>query len=90
MMIDFRCCWQNHDVGDLFRYYGDFLNVLNRSPTSQTCHQHILSPISVTNIDVTSRDIFCWPNNAMETSKAKMFFKREERPFHGLCGRKTF
>ena len=28
--------------------------ILNRSPTSQTCHQHIWSPISVTNIDVTS------------------------------------
>ena len=28
-------------------------NILNRSPTSQTCHQHILSPTSVTNIDVT-------------------------------------
>ena len=38
----------------LFRYVGDFLNILNRSPTSQTCHQHIWSPTSVTNIDVTS------------------------------------
>ena len=28
-------------------------NILNRSPTSQTCHQHIWSPTSVTNIDVT-------------------------------------
>jgi len=28
-------------------------NILNRSPTSQTCRQHILSPTSVTNIDVT-------------------------------------
>ena len=26
---------------------------LNRSPTSQTCHQQIWSPTSVTNIDVT-------------------------------------
>ena len=40
-------------VGDFFRYAGDFLNVLNRSPTSQTCHQHIWSPTSVINIDVT-------------------------------------
>jgi len=39
--------------GDFFRYVGDFINVLNRSPTSQTCHQHIWSPTSVTNIDVT-------------------------------------
>ena len=27
-------------------------NILNRSPTSQTCHQHIWSPTSVANIDV--------------------------------------
>ena len=42
------------DVGDFFRYVGDFFNVLNRSPTSQTCHQQIWSPTSLTNIDVTS------------------------------------
>ena len=29
------------------------INILNRSPTSQTCHQHIWSPKSITNIDVT-------------------------------------
>ena len=29
-------------------------NILNRSPTSQTCHQHILSPTSVINIDITN------------------------------------
>ena len=52
---DLRCWWQNHYVGDFFRYVGDFLNVLNRSPTSQTCHQHIWSPTSVTNIDVTEK-----------------------------------
>ena len=28
-------------------------NILNRSPTFQTCEQHIWSPTSVTNIDVT-------------------------------------
>ena len=53
MVTDFRCWWQNHYVGDFFRYVGDFLNVLNLNvPTSQTCHQHIWSPTSVTNIDV--------------------------------------
>ena len=46
MVTDFRCRWQN-------RYVCDFLNVLNRSPTSQTCHQHICSPTSVTTINVT-------------------------------------
>ena len=40
MVTDLRCCWQNHYVGDFFRYVCNFLNVLNRSPTSQTCHQH--------------------------------------------------
>ena len=28
-------------------------DILNGSPTSQTCHQHIWSPTSVTNIDIT-------------------------------------
>ena len=41
-----------------FVYVGDFLNVLNQPPTSQTCHQHIWSPTSVTNIDVTEF-VFC-------------------------------
>ena len=53
MVTDLRCWWQNNYVGDFFRYVGDFLNVCNRSPTSQICHQHIWSPTSVTNIDVT-------------------------------------
>ena len=53
MVTDLRCWWQNHYVRDFVRYVGDFLNVSNRSPTSQTCHQHIWSPTSVTNIDVT-------------------------------------
>ena len=47
MVTDFRCWWQNHYVGDFFRYVGDFLNVFNRSPTSQTCHQHIWSRTSM-------------------------------------------
>ena len=56
MVTDLRCWWQNHCVGDSFRYVGDFLN-LNRSPTSQTCHQHIGSPTFVTNIDVTNQNL---------------------------------
>ena len=52
MVTDFRCWWQNH-VGDYIRYVGDFLNVLNRSPTSKTCRQHILSSTSVINSAVT-------------------------------------
>ena len=53
IVTDLRSWWQNYYVGDFFRYVGDFLNVSNRSPTSQTYHQHIWSPTSVTNIDVT-------------------------------------
>ena len=41
MVTDFRCWWQNHYVGDFFRYVGDFLNVLNRSPISWIGHQHL-------------------------------------------------
>ena len=58
MVTDFKSWWQNHNIGDFFRYVGEFLNVLNRSPTSQTCHQHIWSPTSVTNIDVTLYEIY--------------------------------
>jgi len=57
-VTDLRCWWQNHYVGDFFRYLSDCFNVFNRSPISWTCHQHILSPTSVTNIDVT--EIFFW------------------------------
>ena len=52
LVTDFRRWWTNHYTGDFFRYVGDFLNVFNRSPTSQTCHQHIWSRTSVTDIDV--------------------------------------
>ena len=32
--------WKIH-VGDFFDPIGDFLNVINKPWTSQTCHQHI-------------------------------------------------
>ena len=41
MVADFRCWWQNHYVGDFFRCVGDFLDVLNRSPSSWIGHQHL-------------------------------------------------
>ena len=34
MVTDLRCWWQNHYVGDVFRYVSDFLNVFNWTPTS--------------------------------------------------------
>ena len=58
--------WPIWDVGDtiimlaIFSLYWCFqriklvTNILNGSSTSQTCKQHILSPTSVTSIDVTS------------------------------------
>ena len=48
------CWWQNHFVENYFVML-EFFDVLNRPPTSYTCHQHILSPTSVTNIDVVFR-----------------------------------
>ena len=56
MVTDFRCWWQYPYVEDFFRYVGDILNVLNRSPTSQTCHKHIWPSTSVTKIDVTVKN----------------------------------
>ena len=41
MVTDFKCWWQNHYVGDFFRYVVDFLNLLNRSPTVRIGHQHL-------------------------------------------------
>ena len=35
-------------------------NILTRSPTSETCHQNIWSPTSVTNIDVTDMAHMIW------------------------------
>ena len=34
MVTDSRCWWQNHYVGDFFRYVSDSSSLLNRSPTS--------------------------------------------------------
>ena len=61
-MLVTSLCWLLYDGDGFemlanFHYVGDFLNVLNRSPTSQTCHQHVWSPTSVTNIDLTATDI---------------------------------
>ena len=41
MVTDLKCWWQNHYAGDFFRYVGDFLNVLNRSPTSWIGNQYL-------------------------------------------------
>ena len=36
------------------------INVLNRSSTSQSCHQHIKSPTSVINIDIAWQSFADW------------------------------
>ena len=62
MVTESLCCRmveKNPYVGDFFRYVDDFLNVLNRSPTSQTCQQHIWSPTPFTNIDVARSFLIC-------------------------------
>ena len=41
LVIDSGCWWQNHYMGDFFRYVDDFLNVLNQSSTSWIGHQHL-------------------------------------------------
>ena len=46
VMIDSRCWWPFHYVGDFYRYFGDFFNKLYQSPTSQSW-QHILSPTPI-------------------------------------------
>ena len=57
VMLVTSLCWWLYD-GDRFEMLvaeciKSVTNILNRSPTSQTCHQLIWSPTSVTNIDVT-------------------------------------
>jgi len=44
-------------------------NILNRSSTSQSCHQHIQSPTSVTNSDVTEQ----W--SVVRSRKVHLFWK---------------
>ena len=57
-MLATSFCWWLYDddwfqtltISCWCKNLGDLLKELNRSPTSQTCHQHIWSPRSVTNI----------------------------------------
>ena len=51
MLVAESLCWRFFSL--CWWFSKSFTNILNRSPTSQTCHQHIWSPWSVTNIDVT-------------------------------------
>ena len=53
MMVT-RCWRQKDNIGDVFRYVTDAFNIIGRSSTSQSCHKHIPSPTSVTNIDVAT------------------------------------
>jgi len=56
LLTDFRCWWQNHYIGDFFRYVGYFLNVLNLSPTTHSVsnirHQHRCNRIFFTRASI--------------------------------------
>ena len=53
--------------------------MLNRSLTSQTCHHHIWSPASVTNIDVTVHMIwFIWYHEELRRVVYQNLFKWDE------------
>ena len=66
LVINYGCWWQNFDIGDILWMLSDanvtFVMLKDRGywrrkkpklwQTSQGCRQHILSPTSVTNIDI--------------------------------------
>ena len=54
MLVTEPLCWRLFSLCWWFsQCIKSVTNILNWSPKSQTCHQHIWSPTSVTNIDVT-------------------------------------
>ena len=56
MLVAESLCWRLFSLCWRFsQCIKSVTNILNRSPTSQTYHQHIWSPTSVTNIDVTEK-----------------------------------
>ena len=64
----FSLCWW------FFQCIKSVTNILNRSLTSQTCHQHISSPTSVTNINVTDLDVHL--NSSIEEGNVGYVFPR--------------
>ena len=61
MLVAESSYWQLFSLRSLcFQCIKSVTNILNRSPTSQNCHQHIWSPTSVTNIDVTDFNNHCF------------------------------
>ena len=82
MVTDFKCWWQNFLLCCWFsQCIKSVIRILNRSPTTQTCHQHIWLPTSVTNINVT------WMSHSLHSRNVKIFmrivhiFFAESRPF---------
>ena len=56
MLVTESFCWRLFSLCWWFsQCIKSVINILNRSPTPQICHQHIWSPTSVTNIDVTRK-----------------------------------
>ena len=59
MLVAESLCWRLFSLCWRFSQCIELVTIiLNRSPTSQTCHQLIWSPTSVTNIDVALT--ICW------------------------------
>ena len=57
LVTDSRCWWQIQYVGNYLHYVGYFsmyqtIIILDGSPTSQNCHQHISSPTSLANVHI--------------------------------------
>ena len=63
MLVTESLCWRLFSLCWWFsQCIKSITNILNRSPASQTCHQHIWSPTSVTNIVVTVQPNAVYPD----------------------------
>ena len=58
MLVAESLCWRLFSLCWWFsQCIKSVINIFNQSPASQTCHQYIWSPTSVTNIDVTKLNL---------------------------------
>ena len=80
MLVTESLCWRLFSLCWWFsQCIKSVTNILNWSPTSHTCHQHIWSPTSVTNIDVTNSNCkyFCFASQTiMRTCHVKSVVTR--------------
>ena len=84
MLVAQSLCWRLFFVMlVLSQGFKSVTNILNRSPTSQTCHQHIWSPTSDTNIDLTDSESLI--ENSMLTTKIFTGKKLDESVLSQHC-----